>query len=80
LWMDLLNVSGGELSISKCTYHFTYYNFTPAGIPVLTDDQNIPISVLINGENKTVKRLSPYKTHKTLGCHNVQEGKMSICC
>ena len=76
LWRDLLHVSGGELSHIKFSYHVTHYQFTHTGAPVLdTTDDLSPIQITINNEIQTIKKLSPYKTHKTLGCYACPAGK-----
>ena len=65
LWRDLLYVSGGELSHIKCSYHVTHCQFTHTGEPILdTTDDLAPIQITLNDEVKTIKKLSPYKTHK----------------
>lgn len=67
---DLLHLSGGELLHIKCSYHVTHYKFTPAGAPILDPADSLSyIKNVLNGKAKTIKKLSPYTTHKTLGCH-----------
>jgi hypothetical protein len=75
LWRDLLSVSGGELSATKCTYHFTHYNFTASGAPFLSDTPKLnPITINMNNSAVTIKKLSPYTPHKTLGCYKSPSG------
>jgi hypothetical protein len=34
-WSDILQLTGGALEDTKCSYHFLYYDFTITGLPVL---------------------------------------------
>ena len=75
MWRDLLQVSGGELSPNKCSYHFTYYSFSSSGTPCLTVPSNDPSIVLqLKNASQVIRHLSPFSTHKTLGCYKSPSG------
>ena len=70
-WSDLLNVSGGALELSKCSYHVLSWKFSAQGDPVLYPDRTrySPITVTDRqtGISHDLEYLSPYTAHKTLG-------------
>jgi hypothetical protein len=70
-WSDLLNVSGGALELSKCSYHVISWKFSAQGDPVLYPDRTrySPITVIDcqTGIPHNLEYLSPYTAHKTLG-------------
>ena len=76
-WNDTLQLSGGALEDSKCSYHFMYYEFTRKGRPVLkgrTFDPAILICFNDNTIPTPLKQLSAYTSHKTLGVYKNRDG------
>ena len=70
LWNDLLWSSGGALEHSKCSFHLISSKWTSDGQPFLngdTCDHEIPLHH--SHRITTVRQMSNYKTHKTLGCY-----------
>jgi hypothetical protein len=69
LWHDLLWCSGGMLEISKCSYHFVYFEFDAAGNPhPIPGTVGPPLKVLSpTGQSILIPPKSVYMTHKTLG-------------
>jgi hypothetical protein len=69
LWNDLLFITGGQLELSKCSYHLLSFNFKPDGTPVIRNDKVNPIPIVdsITGMSVQMKHLSSHKPHKTLG-------------
>lgn len=79
LWRDLLFVSGGEFSHIKCSYHVTKFIFSDSGEPALDTTDDLPtININISGTPTPIKKLSPYSTHKTLGCHVAPSGNNGL--
>ena len=77
LWNDTLQLSGGALEDSKCSYHFMYYEFSRKGHPVLKDGTFDPaISIRFNDNTipTPLKQLSVYTSHKTLGVYKNPNG------
>ena len=77
-WNDTLQLSGGALEDSKCSYHFMYYEFTRNGQPVLKDGTFEPaISICFNDNTipTPLKQLSAYTSHKNLGVYKNPVGK-----
>ena len=71
-WNDTLQLSGGALQDSKCSYHFMYYEFTRNGQPVLkggTFEPAISIRFNDNATPTPLKQLSAYISHKILGVY-----------
>jgi hypothetical protein len=76
VWNDLLQLSGGALEDTKCSYHVVYYDFTVTGLPVLRS--NIEPAIQIRFNDATVpsplEYKSPFTAHKTLGTHKSPAG------
>ena len=76
-WNDTLQLSGGALEDSKCSYHFMYNEFTRNGHPVLKGGTFEPV-ISIRFNNSTtptpLKQLSMYTSHKTLGMYKNPDG------
>jgi hypothetical protein len=49
VWSQLLDVTGGALEISKCSYHVLYWKFSCQGAPVLVnvDSETQPVQVTV---------------------------------
>ena len=80
-WNDILQLSGGALEDSKCSYHFMYYEFTRNGQPVLkggTFDPAIEICFNNNNTPNSLKQLSAYTSHKTLGVYKNPDGNTTV--
>ena len=76
-WNNILQLSGGALEDSKCSYHFMYYKFTQNGQPVLkgrTFDPAISIHFNNNNTPTSLKQLSAYTSHKMLGVYKNPDG------
>ena len=76
-WNDTLQLSGGALEDSKCSYHFMYYEFTRNGHPVLKGGTFEPVILIRFNDNATptpLKQLSMYTSHKTLGKYKNPDG------
>ena len=76
-WNDTLQISGGALEDSKCSYHFMYYEFTRNSQPVLkgrTFEPDISICFNDNATPTPLKQLSAYTSHKTLGVYKNPDG------
>ena len=76
-WNDTLQLSGGALKDSKCSYHFMYYEFTRNGHQVLKGGTFEPVILIRFNNNNTptpLKQLSAYTTHKTLGMYKIPDG------
>ena len=76
-WKDTLQLSGGALEDSKCSYHFMHYEFTRNSQPVLkgrTFEPAISIRFNNNTTPTPLKQLSPYTSHKTLGVYKNPDG------
>ena len=75
-WNDTLQLSGGVLEDSKCSYHFMYYEFTRNGHPVLKGRTFEPVILIRFNDNATptaLKQLSMYTSHKTLGVYKTPD-------
>ena len=74
-WNDTLQLSGGALEDSKCSYHFMYYEFTRNGQPVLKGGTFEPAILSCFNGNATptpLKQLSTYKTTRPSACTKIQ--------
>jgi hypothetical protein len=69
LWNDILFVSGGQLELSKCSFHFLQFDFDPDGTPQISTKipGNITITDAATGSDINMKALPPHAPHKTLG-------------
>ena len=72
VWSDILYSSGGSLEVSKCSCHILQWKFTPQGAPFLVAEHphfknalNVQDRHL--NQAKTLKVLSVFEAHKTLG-------------
>ena len=82
-WQDLLNATGGDLSLEKCSYGILSYDFTPTrfgnnNVSMHTATTN-PGEISLQPLNqrqlpKTLKRLDPLTPEKYLGVHINMEG------
>ena len=76
-WNDTLQLSGGALEFSKCSYHFMYNEFTRNSQPVLKGGTFEP-AILIRFNDNTIptplKQLSVYTSHKTSGVYKNPDG------
>ena len=76
-WNNILQLSGRALKDSKCSYHFMHYGFTRTGQPVLKGGTFDP-AILNRFNNNTtptsLKQLSAYTSHKTLGVYKNPDG------
>ena len=74
-WRDLLYVSGGELSHSKCTYHVTCYTFMKSGSPILSHTpERPPLTITLEDKPHVIKKLSPVTPHKMFRCYASPSG------
>ena len=76
-WNNTLQLSGGALKDSKCSYHFMYYEFTRNSQPVLKGGTLEPAILIRFNDNTTptpLKQLSAYTSHKTLGVYKNPDG------
>jgi hypothetical protein len=70
LWNDLLRATGGALNLDKCFAQALAFQFGMNGAPVIAPaDPNLTITLQDRLYNKevTIKPISPYKTHRSLG-------------
>ncbi|KAI2491614.1 hypothetical protein MHU86_22931 [Fragilaria crotonensis] len=79
LWTNLLSASGGALEISKCSCHVVQWQFSQNGSPVFkpvvqTSSIKVEVTDPITNVTHSVKLLSPYQAHKTLGHHKDPAG------
>ena len=76
-WNDVLQLTGGALEDTKCSYHFLYYDFTISGLPILRSGTFEP-TICIKFNNATsqtpLKQLSAHTSHKTLGTQKSPAG------
>ena len=82
-WNDILQLSGGALEDSKCSYHFMYYEFTRNGHPVLkggTLEPAILIRFINNATPTPLKQLSTYTSNKTLSVYKNPDGNSTTAC
>jgi hypothetical protein len=79
LWADILRESGGDLELSKCSYHFIFYDFLQSGKPLLKAGRVGPELKLLDGKGNRVaiQWKSNYTAHKTLGCFVEPRGNQS---
>ena len=78
-WNDLLWCSGGELELSKSSYHLISFQFTAAGKPVMKAGQVGPDLMLQSREEGKppvkIQHRSNFEAHKTLGTHKSPSGR-----
>jgi hypothetical protein len=77
LWSDLLWLSGGLLELSKCSYHFLYFDFQPDGTAVPRAGQVGPALTVQDSQSQTpvsIPSKSVYCAHKTLGHYKAPAG------
>jgi hypothetical protein len=70
LWNDILFVSGGQLELSKCSFHFlTKFDFDPDGTPRISvsSPNHILLKDAATASTISMKALPPHAPHKTLG-------------
>ena len=70
LWKNLLHSSGGDLNLSKCSYHYHRFAFTADGHPVHQGPSDSLRIRLVQADNVTIEditQLSSYDPHETLG-------------
>jgi hypothetical protein len=71
-------VPGGRLGLTKCSYHFLYFNFTLTGTPFLSPvsyPDAIQVRDCYTGNLTSLTALSPSTAHKTLGMYKDPVGK-----
>ena len=76
---DILQLSRGALQLTKCSYHFFFYQFSNTGIPYLSGTTSDPIiNLQFNHQThpKPLKHLSAYESHKTLGVYKFAQRKL----
>ena len=44
-WEHLLHTTGGQLELTKCAWYCISWDFTPNGIPIMTDNNNHNIRI-----------------------------------
>jgi hypothetical protein len=79
-WNDLLWAASGDLELPKCTYHVLYYMFTPSGSPILAPNNSSAMIQIRKGDRtgtQSVKQLSPFSAHKTLGHYKEPSGNQT---
>jgi hypothetical protein len=71
IWNDLLWSSGGELELSKCTFHHLRFQFDYKVYPSLIPGNFSPHLHIRNqtGDLIQIKQLSSHQSHKLLGCY-----------
>ena len=82
-WNDILQLSGGALQASKCSYHFLFYKFSNTAIPYLsgtTNDSHIHLQFQQHSSPTQLKQLYNYESHKTLGVYKSPGGNSSMSC
>jgi len=70
LWNDLLFCSGGQLELSKCSFHVLHFNFLPNGKPVPSKSiypNTIKLRDPITNVQVPITSLPAHCPHKTLG-------------
>ncbi|KAI2506413.1 hypothetical protein MHU86_8039 [Fragilaria crotonensis] len=81
-WSKLLEVSGGALELTKCSYHIVTWKFSSSGAPVLSTDRaefgGVTVSDMVTGEEHELQYLSPYESHKTLGHYKEPAGTQTM--
>jgi len=72
-WEHLLHTTGGQLELSKCAWYCISWDFTPAGLPVMQDNNNhtIRIQSSANSSTVTIKELLIVSSFKYLGVDNL---------
>ena len=71
-WNDILQLSGGALQLSKCSYCFLFFKFSDTGVPYLsrmTMESSIALKFLQHNTPKLLKHISTYDSHKILGVY-----------
>lgn len=68
-WNDLLQLTGGALESTKCSYHAIFYKFGPTGVQLQGKPPKSDISIYFNISQHKIPlpQLSNYEPHKTLG-------------
>lgn len=71
-FLDLLQVTGGDLALHKCAWMFTSFRWRQGRasfLPIHTDHDNILVQNSITTKTTKIKRLHPTKGLRTLGCY-----------
>ena len=81
-WTDILSVSGGALSLSKCLYQIMQWIFSRQGAPVLVpsfpkDQVQIKVWDEYAKTTQVLPNLSVYQAHKTLGHYKDPAGNQT---
>jgi len=78
IWSDLLWASGGELELSKCTFHHVRFKFDFKGRFTMVPGKFSPHLHVRNnqGEEITINQLANDECHKLLGCYKCPTGKL----
>ena len=69
-WNNIVQLSGGALQPSKCSYYFLFYKLSNTGIPYLSGNTNNPLIQLQFPQHSSptpLNQLSNYESHKTMG-------------
>jgi hypothetical protein len=77
LWNNVLLLSGGALELTKCSYHFMYFDFTLLGHPIVKPGKISPELQITFQPGSTPQPLAfrtAYQSHKTLGTHKEPAG------
>ena len=72
LWYDLLRASGGELELSKCSFHNVRWGFTSKGSSFPDPERDEEATITVRRQDDThdgtnIQQLEPTQSHKTLG-------------
>ena len=72
LWYDLLRASGGELELSKCSFHNVRWGFTSKGSPFPDPERDDEATITVKRyddqhDGTDIRQLDPTQAHKTLG-------------
>ena len=72
-WEHLLYTTRGQLELSKCAWYCISLDFTPAGLPIMQDNNNhtIRIQSSANSSTVTIKQLPIISSFKYLGVDNL---------
>lgn len=76
-WNNLLQLTGGALQSTKCSYHFMAYTFTSRGLPQLISIPATDPNCIRFNNNTTITplmHLSNFAPHKTLGVWKAPAG------
>jgi len=78
IWSDLLWASGGELELSKCTFHHIRFQFDLKGRPTMVQGKFSPHLHVRNnrGVEININQLANDECHKLLGCYKCPTGKL----